>query len=93
MLWLYFSNEKIFPINIKELFEYHDLLTLSINTSNILENDKLNRILDTLKFCNDVHIDLNIISPKQCSSELKDMLFNISNNDSSKSGLDNDTDI
>lgn len=76
MLWLHFGGGQIFPINVAELFAYQDKLTLSFDTSNLIHDNRLKKIMDVMRYFNNVHFDVQGIIPDQNrGNSLHDYMF------------------
>lgn len=92
MLWLHFGGEKIAPIKAYELFTYHDKLTISFDTINLMSDERVNKIMEVMHYFNNVHLDLTALNPnQQRGEELSDYLFN--ENNSSSSDIDDASSI
>lgn len=84
MLWLHFGNGVVAPIKAYELFTYQDRLTLSFDTINLTMDNRINKIMEVLRFFNKVKLDLATLNPnKQRAEHLEEYLFNGNNADNS----------
>lgn len=92
MLWLHFGNRIVVPIKAYELFTYQDKLTLTFDTANLMMDDRINKIMEVMRYFNNVHLDVATLNPDQHRAEhLEEYLFdvnNIENSDLSPSGID-----
>ena len=92
MLWLHFGGGKIAPIKAYELCTYHDKLTISFDTINLMSDERVNKIMEVMHYFNNVHLDLTALNPnQQRGEELSDYLFN--ENNSSSSDIDDASSI
>ncbi len=92
MLWLHFGERNIAPIKAYELFTYQDKLTISFDTANLMMDERVNKIIEVMRYFNNVHLDLVALNPnKQRGERLSDYLFN--ENNSSNSEIDDKTSI
>lgn len=92
MLWIHAGGGIVLPIKAHELFTYQDKLTLSFDTVNLLMDERVNKIMDVMRYFNNVHLNLATLNPDQHRGEsLDDYLFNErndANNDLSESSID-----
>ena len=92
MLWIHAGGGIVLPIKAHELFTYQDKLTLSFDTVNLLMDERVNKIMDVMRYFNNVHLNLATLNPDQHRGEsLDDYLFNETNeanNDLSVSPID-----
>ena len=72
------------PIKAYELFTYQDKLTLTFDTVNLMMDDRIGKIMEVMRFFNNVHLDLATLNPnKHRADNLNDYLFNDNNADNS----------
>jgi hypothetical protein len=84
MLWLHFGDGVVAPIKAYELFTYQDKLTLTFDTVNLMMDDRIGKIMEVMRFFNNVHLDLATLNPnKHRADNLNDYLFNDNNADNS----------
>lgn len=84
MLWLHLGNRVVVPIKAHELFTYQDKLTLTFDTVNLLMDDRIEKIMEVMRYFNNVHLDVATLNPDQHRAErLEDYLFNANNPDNS----------
>jgi len=92
MLWIHAGGGIVQPIKAHELFTYQDKLTLSFDTVNLLMDERVNKIMEVMRYFNNVHLNLATLNPDQHRGEkLDDYLFNEkndANNDLSESSID-----
>lgn len=80
MLWLHFGNSIVAPIKAYELFTYQDKITLSFDTVNLMMDDRVNKIMEVMRYFNNVHLDMATLNPNQHRAEcLEEYLFNPNN--------------
>ncbi|MBQ8720781.1 MAG: hypothetical protein IJY67_01310 [Paludibacteraceae bacterium] len=90
MLWLHFGGGVVAPIKVFELFTYQDKLTLSFDTVNLMMDERVDKIMDVMRYFNNVHLDLVSLVPNQSRAEaIDDYCFNVNNADNSD--LDTDS--
>ena len=84
MLWLHFGDGVVAPIKAYELFTYQDKLTLTFDTVNLMMDDRIGKIMEVMRFFNNVHLDLATLNPnKHRADNFNDYLFNDNNADNS----------
>ncbi len=84
MLWMHFGNGFIAPIKAFELLTYYDKLTLSFDTINLLNDERVSKILGIMHFFNKIHLNLSILDPnKHRTDSFSDYCFNSNNPDNS----------
>lgn len=92
MLWLHFGNSVVAPIKAYELFTYQDKLSLTFDTVNLMMDDRINKIMEVMRYFNNVHLDVATLNPDQHRAErLEEYLFdanNTNNSDLSVSPID-----
>lgn len=92
MLWLHFGNSLVAPVKAYELFTYQDKLTLTFDTVNLMMDDRVNKIMEVMRYFNNVHLDVATLNPDQHRAErLEEYLFdnnNADNSDLSVSSID-----
>lgn len=92
MLWLHFGGGIVAPIKAHELFTYQDKLTLSFDTMNLMLDDRVNKIMEVMRYFNNVHLDLATLNPDTHRGDmLEDYLFNEqneTNSDLSEASID-----
>lgn len=92
MLWLHLGNGVVVPIKAHELFTYQDELTLTFDTVNLMMDDRVNKIMEVMRYFNNVHLDVATLNPDQHRAErLEEYLFdnnNADNSDLSVSSID-----
>ncbi len=92
MLWLHLGNGVVVPIKAHELFTYQDKLTLTFDTVNLMMDDRVNKIMEVMRYFNNVHLDVATLNPDQHRAErLEEYLFdnnNADNSDLSVSSID-----
>ena len=92
MLWVHLGNRVVVPIKAFNLLTYQDRVTLSFGSVNLLEDDRVHKIMHVMKYFNDVHLDIASMDPNTNRGEtLDDILFN--NNNLANSDLEEDTGI
>ena len=92
MLWVHLGNRVVVPIKAFDLLTYQDRVTLSFGSVNLLEDDRVHKIMHVMKYFNDVHLDIASMDPNTNRGEtLDDILFN--NNNLANSDLGEDTGI
>ena len=92
MLWLHFGNRVVAPIKSYELFTYQDKITLTFDTINLMMDERINKILEVMRYFNNVHLNVATLNPDQHRAEhLEDYLFdnnNVENSDLSLADID-----
>ncbi len=92
MLWLHLGNSVVTPIKAYELFTYQDKLSLTFDTVNLMMDDRINKIMEVMRYFNNVHLDVATLNPDQHRAErLEEYLFdanNANNSDLSVSPID-----
>ena len=84
MLWLHLGNSVVAPIKAYELFTYQDKLSLSFDTVNLMMDDRINKIMEVMRYFNNVHLDVATLNPDQHRAEhLEEYLFDTNNADNS----------
>ena len=84
MLWLHFGNNIVVPIKAHELFTYQDKLTLTFDTVNLMMDNRINKIMEVMRYFNNVHLDVATLNPdKRRAEHLEEYLFNDNNVDNS----------
>ena len=92
MLWLHFGDGIVAPIKAYELFTYQDKLTLTFDTVNLMMDDRIGKIMEVMRFFNNVHLDIATLNPdKHRAENLNDYLF--SGNNVENSDLDNNVEL
>ena len=92
MLWVHLGNRVVVPIKAFDLLTYQDRVTLSFGSVNILEDDRVHKIMQVMRYFNDVHLNIASMNPDISRGEtLNDILFN--GNNASNSDLGDDPDI
>ena len=92
MLWLHLGRGVIAPIKAYELFTYQDKLTLSFDTINILMDDRVDKIMQVMRYFNNVHLNLSTLNPDTKRADNLDEYAFHSNN-LANSDLDNNTEV
>ena len=92
MLWLHLGNRVVAPIKSYELFTYQDKLTITFDTINLMMDERIDRIMEVMRYFNNVHLDVATLNPDQHRAEhLEDYLFdnnNVENSDLSLADID-----
>lgn len=92
MLWLHFGNRIVAPIKAYELFTYQDKLSLTFDTVNLMMDERINKIMEVMRYFNNVHLDVTTLNPNLRRADyLEEYLFdanNASNSDLSISPID-----
>lgn len=84
MLWLHLGNSVVAPIKAHELFTYQDKLSLTFDTVNLMMDDRINKIMEVMRYFNNVHLDVATLNPDQHRAEhLEEYLFDANNSDNS----------
>lgn len=84
MLWLHLGNGVVVPIKAHELFTYQDKLSLTFDTVNLMMDDRINKIMEVMRYFNNVHLDVATLNPNKHRAEnLEEYLFNDNNIDNS----------
>lgn len=84
MLWLHLGNSVVAPIKAYELFTYQDKLSLTFDTVNLMMDDRINKIMEVMRYFNNVHLDVATLNPDQHRAErLEEYLFDANNADNS----------
>lgn len=84
MLWLHLGNSVVAPIKAYELFTYQDKLSLTFDTVNFMMDDRINKIMEVMRYFNNVHLDVATLNPDQHRAErLEEYLFDANNADNS----------
>lgn len=84
MLWLHLGNGVVAPIKAHELFTYQDKLSLTFDTVNLMMDDRINKIMEVMRYFNNVHLDVATLNPNKHRAEnLEEYLFNDNNIDNS----------
>ena len=92
MLWLHLGNRVVAPIKAHELFTYQDKLTLTFDTVNLMMDERITKIMEVMRFFNNIHLDITTLNPNKHRAEhLEDYLFN--DNNVEKSDLDDNVEI
>ena len=92
MLWLHLGRGVIAPIKAYELFTYQDKLTLSFDTINILMDDRVDKIMQVMRYFNNVHLNLSTLNPDtKRADNLNEYAFH--SNNLANSDLNNDTEV
>lgn len=80
MLWLHLGNSVVAPIKAYELFTYQDKLSLTFDTVNLMMDDRINKIMEVMRYFNNVHLDVATLNPdKHRAEHLEQYLFNDNN--------------
>ena len=92
MLWLHLGNQVVAPVKAHELFTYQDKLTLTFDTVNLLMDERINKIMEVMRYFNNVHLDVASLNPDQHRAEhLEEYLFdanNVANSDLTPADID-----
>lgn len=92
MLWLHLGNSVVAPIKAHELFTYQDKLSLTFDTVNLMMDDRINKIMEVMRYFNNVHLDVATLNPdKRRAEHLEEYLFN--NNNIENSDLDDNVEL
>jgi len=92
MLWVHLGNRIVVPIKAFDLLTYQDRVTLSFGSVNMLEDDRVHKIMQVMRYFNDVHLNIASMNPDISRGEtLNDILFN--GNNASNSDLGDDPDV
>lgn len=84
MLWLHLGNRIVTPIKAHELFTYQDKLTLTFDTINLMMDERINKIMEVMRYFNNVHLDIATLNPDQRRAEhLEEYLFDVNNAENS----------
>ncbi len=84
MLWIHKGNGEITPIKAYELFTYQDKISLTFDTINLMMDDRINKIMEVMRYFNNVHLEVATLNPDLNRAEhLEDYLFNANNADNS----------
>ena len=92
MLWLHFGGGVITPIKAYELFTYQDKLTLSFDTINLLMDERVDKIMQVMRYFNNVHLNLATLNPDTKRADNLDE-YSFHSNNLAKSDLGEDTSI
>lgn len=78
MLWVHFGNGHLGCLKINEILRSQDKLTISFDTSNLENEDKINQFSKILRYFKNIHFDFDTIQPSDYSvaEDLKDYRFN-----------------
>lgn len=92
MLWLHLGNGVVAPIKAHELFTYQDKLSLTFDTVNLMMDDRINKIMEVMRYFNNVHLDVATLNPdKRRAEHMEEYLFN--NNNVENSDLDDNVEL
>lgn len=84
MLWIHKGNGEITPIKAYELFTYQDKISLTFDTINLMMDDRINKIMEVMRYFNNVHLEVATLNPDLNRAEhLEYYLFNANNADNS----------
>ncbi len=89
MLWLHFGGGVIAPIKAYELFTYQDKLTLSFDTINLLTDERVDKIMQVMRYFNNVHLNLATLNPDTRRADNLDE-YSFHSNNLANSDLDDD---
>ena len=89
MLWLHFGGGVIAPAKAYELFTYQDKLTLSFDTINIMMDDRVDKIMQVMRYFNNVHLNLATLNPYTRRADNLDE-YSFHSNNLANSDLDDD---
>ncbi len=92
MLWVHLGNRVIVPIKAYELFTYQDKLTLSFDTVNVMMDDRVDKIMQVMRYFNNVHLNLSTLIPDTRRADNLDE-YSFHSNNVSNSDLEEDTDF
>lgn len=92
MLWLHFGGGVITPIKAYELFTYQDKLTLSFDTINLLMDERVDKIMQVMRYFNNVHLNLATLNPDTKRADNLDE-YSFHSNNLANSDLGEDTGI
>ena len=92
MLWIHLGGGIITPIKAYELFTYQDKLTLSFDTINIMLDDRVDKIMQVMRYFNNVHLNLSSLNPDTRRADNLDE-YSFHSNNLANSDLGEDTGI
>ena len=92
MLWLHFGGGVVAPIKAYELFTYQDKLTLSFDTVNIMMDERVGKIMQVMRYFNNVYLNLSTLTPDTRRADNLDE-YSFHSNNLAKSDLGEDTSI
>ena len=77
MLWIYFGNDIAKPVAIGELLRKQDKLTLSFETDNLLDDERMMRFAQVLRYFKNLHFDIASLAPESVADKYgKSLDFN-----------------
>jgi hypothetical protein len=74
MLWLNFGHDNLQCLDLNNLLRNQDKLAISFSTEN-LEEGRLDKFAELLRYFNDVHFDFTSIMPSNLANDLADYRF------------------
>ena len=92
MLWLHFGAGVIAPIKAYELFTYQDKLTLSFDTINLLTDERVDKIMQVMRYFNNAYLNLATLNPDTRRADNLDE-YSFQSNNASNSDLEDNQDI
>ncbi len=92
MLWLHLGGGVVAPIKAYELFTYQDKLTLSFDTVNIMMDERVDKIMQVMRYFNNVHLNLSTLTPDTRRADNLDE-YSFQSNNASNSDLEDNQDI
>lgn len=94
MLWVDFGKGMVQPIRVRDLFDYHDKIVLSFGTENLAQDERLNKIMEVMRYFKNVHLDIASLAPDKHRGETLDSyLFNENRPENSDTSETNATDL
>jgi len=92
ILWLHLGGGVVAPIKAYELFTYQDKLTLSFDTVNIMMDERVDKIMQVMRYFNNVHLNLSTLTPDTRRADNLDE-YSFQSNNASNSDLEDNQDI
>ena len=92
MLWVYFGNGLAKPVNLAELIRRQDKLTLSFETENLANDERMTQFASVLRYFTDLHFDIRSLAPQDVSEKMGKYLFNYNSGRELIQSPDNDSD-
>ena len=92
---LIYNGKQMCPVHARELFEYHDNITLSISSVNLEKDENIHKFMKVLHYLNGVTLDISSLGiDANRGDRLEDLLFdgNRPENSDLAAGSDGDVD-
>lgn len=74
MLWIYFGNDIAKPVAIRELLRRQDKLTLSFDSDNLVDDERMMRFAQVLRYFKNLHFDIASLAPESVADKYGEYL-------------------